>query len=85
MRQLLRLQSSQDGTEADRYQETGAFEKRSGEIRLFSLESTAQQDHLMPTEDLSGTNLGDAERGEMSPVKNFEANDFQSNQLLNLV
>lgn len=39
----------------------------------------------MPAEDLSGTNLGDAERGEMSPVKNFEANDFQSNQLLNLV
>ena len=40
---------------------------------------------MLPTEDLSGLNLHDTERGEMSPVKNFDPNDFQSNQLLNLV
>ena len=38
---------------------------------------------MLPTEDLSGHNLD--ERGEMSPVKNFEPHDFQSNQLLHLV
>ena len=82
MRQILRLQSSQDGTERDRYLETGAFEKRSGG-RLFSLDGTAVQDGLLPADDFSGHHL--IEKGEMSPVKNLEPNDFQSNQLLHLV
>ena len=53
--------------------ETGAFEKRSGE-KLFSLDGTAVQDGLLPTDDFSGHHL--IEKGEVSPVKNLEANDF---------
>ena len=43
MRQLLRKHSSEDG-EIEDYLQTGAFEKRSNEMRLFSLDGTAHQD-----------------------------------------
>ena len=38
---------------------------------------------MLPADDFSGHHL--IEKGEMSPVKNLEPNDFQSNQLLHLV
>ena len=43
MRQLLRKHSSEEG-EYEEYLQTGAFEKRSNEMRLFSLDGTAQVD-----------------------------------------
>ena len=43
MRQLLRKHSSEDG-EIEDYLQTGAFEKRSNEMRLFSLDGTTQVD-----------------------------------------
>ena len=100
MRQLLRKHSSEDG-EIEDYLQTGAFEKRSNEMRLFSLDGTAQQD-IQNMIELSQSVNAEGEGDEagisseervvaadhLSPVQNFAEGGnvaLQSNQLLNLV
>ena len=90
MRQLLAKHGSEDG-EVEDYLQTGAFEKRSNEMRLFSLDGTAQQD-IQNMIDLSQScEDGPAGIGvygkAISPVKDFaeRSGELHSNQLLNLV
>ena len=73
MRQLLRSHHGEDG-EIEDYLQTGAFEKRSNEMRLFSLDGTAQQD-IQNMIELSQSNaaeeLVEVHKVLASPVKDF--------------
>lgn len=87
MRQLLRKHSSEDG-EIEDYLQTGAFEKRSNEMRLFSLDGTTQVD-IQNMIELSQSNCADdaiisEKKGQegLTPNKDFAAGN---NSLLNLV
>ena len=88
MRQLLRKHSSEDG-EIEDYLQTGAFEKRSNEMRLFSLDGTAHQDikNMIELSQSNGTDVHAVGEKILSPVEDFgeEIPDFRPDQILNQV